>query len=255
MIALSVYRSQLIVLCSLLSACSPHLRMMNQPSGEQIPDYQCAATAPEGLTVTVHTVLVRNGPGIWVRDADWDEYIVSFKNSASSAVRIETLRLESPYLPAPQHSSLSLSQLEDRTKESIRAARDVAGVAGGAAVTVGATAAVAGATFTGALATPPVAVAPVAGMFIEYPLDRAIENHHLQHEDRSMIELTILERGAHLALEMPPGQEMLRSVFFPLTPGPSRLMVGYRIADEQRELAVPLLAFAQLHRKPMTAAH
>jgi hypothetical protein len=226
--------------------------MMQGPNKELVPDYRWAATAPDGLTATVHTVLVRNGPGSWVRDADWDEYIVTLKNSAPSALRIETLSLESPYLPVPQQSSLSLKQLEDRTKESLRTARELASVAGGAAVTVGATAVVAGAASTGALvpfAAAPAAAAPLAAMFVEYPLERAIENHHLKHEDRSMIELTILERGAHLALEVPPGQEELRSVFFPLTAGPSRLVVGYRIADEQRELAVPLPELAQLHLK------
>jgi hypothetical protein len=248
-----VYRKQLIVqivLCSLLSACSPHIRMLKESNKELLPDYRWAATAPDGLMVTVHTVLVRNGPGSWVRDADWDEYIVTLKNSAPFALRIETLRLESPYLPFQQQSSLSLTQLEDRTRASLRTAGDVASVAGGVAVTVGATALVADATMTGTLAA-----APLAGMLIEYPLDRAIVNHHLEHEDRSMIELTLLERGAHLALELPPDREELRSVFFPLTPGPTRLIVGYRIADEQRELAVPLPALARLHLKPVTAAH
>ena len=252
MVAMCVYRSRLIVLCSLLSACSPHLRMMNEPNKELVPDYRWAATAPDGLTVTVHTVLVRNGPGSWVRDADWDEYIVTLSNSAQAAVRIETLRLESPYLTVPQQSSLSLKQLEDRTKASLLSARDVASVTGGAAMAVGATATVAGAAPAGVLV--PLA-APLASAFVEYPMDRAIENHHLEREDRAMIELTILERGTHLALEVPPGHEELRSVFFPSTPGPSRLMVGYRILDDQRELAVPLPALAWLHLKPGIAAH
>jgi hypothetical protein len=256
MAGLCVNRIRLTLLCSLVSACSPQLRMLKESTKELIPDYQWTATAPDGLQITVHTVLVRNGAGSWTRDADWDEYIVTFKNAATSAVRIETLRLESPYLPVPQQSSLSLKQLEDRTNDSLRTARGVASVAGGAAIIAGATA-VAGAASTDALvpfAAAPVAAAPLVGMFVEYPLDRAIENHHLEHEDRSMIALTILERGAHLALDVPPGQQVLRSAFFPLTPGPSRLMVGYRIADEPRELAVPLPALAQLHLKSGIAA-
>ena len=254
MVVLAIYRSRLIVLCSLLSACSPHIRMIKESNKELLPDYRWAATAPDGLTVTVHTVLVRNGPGSWVRDADWDEYIVTFENSAPSALRIETLRLESPYLPVPQQCSLSLKHLEDRTKETLRTARNFSIVAGEAAG-LGATAAVASTYAVVPFAAAPAALAPLVGAVIEYPVDLAIENHHLEHEDHSMIELTILERGAHLALEVPPGHEELRSLFFPITPGPSRLMVGYRIAGEQRELAVPLPALKQLHLKPGTAAH
>ena len=249
MAVLSVYRSQLIVLCSLLSACNPHVRMIKESNKELLPDYHWAATAPDGLTVTVHTVLVRNGPGSWVRDADWDEYIVTLKNSAPSPLHIETLRLESPYLPVPQQSSLSLKQLENRTKETLRTARDFS-IASAEAAGLGATAAGASTYALIPFAAAPAAAAPLAGALIEYPLDRAIENHHLEHEDHSIIELTILERGVHLAYEVPPGQEELRSVFFPITPSPSRLMVGYRIADEQRELAVPLAALKQLHLKP-----
>jgi hypothetical protein len=134
-VASSVYRRQLlmIVLCSLLSACSPQLRMMKEPSAEQIPDYRWAATAPDGLTVTIHTVLVRNGPGSWVRDADWDEYILTIKNSSMSPMKIEALRLYSPYLPDPQQSSLDLQLLENQSRETLKNVRDVAVVAGAGA--------------------------------------------------------------------------------------------------------------------------
>jgi len=119
--------------------------------------------------------------------------------------------------------------------------------AGAATFTAGATAAV-GMAGSGLS----LAVAPLAGMFIAAPLEMALENQHLEHEDRSMIELTILERGTHLALEIPPDREKISSVFFPLTPGPARLLVGYRIADQPRELAVPLPALAKLHLRPKT---
>ncbi len=91
MAVLSVYRSQLIVLCSLLSACNPHVRMIKESNKELLPDYHWAATAPDGLTVTVHTVLVRNGPGSWVRDADWDEYMSDEGNPAHCARLLDRL--------------------------------------------------------------------------------------------------------------------------------------------------------------------
>ena len=248
-VALRVYRSQLIALCSLLSACSPQLRMVKEPNAEQIPDYRWAATAPDRLTVTVHTVLVRNGPGSWVRDADWDEYILTVKNSSRSAMKIEFLRLYSPYLPASQQSSLALLQLEDQSHDTLHDLRDVTVVAGSGALAAGATvAATAGAGYIGAAAVVPVAMMTLP--LLQYSMDQAVERRHLEHEDRSLIELTILERGMHLPLEVPPDGEATRSAFFPLTPAPNRLVIDYRVDGDRRSLEVLLTALAQLHLKP-----
>jgi hypothetical protein len=250
-VASSVYRRQLfmMVLCSLLSACSPQLRMMKEPSAEQIPDYRWAATAPDGLTVTIHTVLVRNGPGSWVRDADWDEDILTIKNSSMSAMKIEALRLYSPYLPDPQQSSLDLQLLENQSRETLKNVRDVAVVAGAGAFVAGVgVAASAGAGAVGAAMAVPLAT--LALPVLEYQMGAVAERRHLEHEDRSLIELTILERGLHLPLEVPAGGEATRSAFFPLTPGPNRLVIDYRIDGDRRVLEVPLPALAQLHLKP-----
>ena len=248
-VALCVYRSQLIALCSLLSACSPQLRMVKEPSVEQIPDYRWAATAPDGLTVTVHTVLVRNDPGSWVRDADWDEYILTVKNFSRSAMKIEFLRLYSPYLPASQQSSLALQQLEDQSHDTLHKVRDVTVVAGSGALAAGATvAATAGAGYIGAAAAVPAAMLTLP--YLQYSVDQTVERRHLEHEDRSLIELTILERGMHLPLAIPPDGEATRSAFFPLTPAPNRLVIDYRVDGDRRSLEVPLTALAQLHLKP-----
>jgi hypothetical protein len=246
--SLSVYRTELIVLCSLLGACSPQLRMMKEPNAEQIPDYQWAATATDGLSITVHTVLVRNGPGSWVRDADWDEYILTAKNTSPSAMKIKALRLYSPYLRGPQQSSLALQQLENQSHETLQNVRDVAVVAGSGAVAVGATAAVASTAYIGTAAA--IAAAPLTLALLEYPVRQSADRRHLEHEDRSLIELTILERSMHLPLEIPPGGETTRSAFFPLTPAPNRLEVDYQIGEAQQTLEVPLTALAQLHLKP-----
>ena len=247
MVALSVYRSRLIVLCSMLSACGPQLRMMKVPNEAQIPDYQWAAMAQDGLTITVHMVLVRNGPGSWVRDADWDEYILTVRNSSPSAMKIKALRLYSPYLSGPQQSSLALQHLENQSHETLQNVRDVAVVAGSGAFAVGATAAVASTAYVGTAAA--TAAAPLTLSLIEYPVQQSADRRHLEREDRSLIELTILERSMHLPLEIPPGGEITRSAFFPLTPAPNRLEVDYQIDEARQTLEVPLTALAQLHLK------
>ena len=220
--------------------------MLKEPNAEQIPDYRWAATAPDGLTATVHTVLVRNGPGSWVRDADWDEYILTVKNSSRSAMKIEFLRLYSPYLPASQQSSLVVKQLEEQSRNTLHNVRDVTVVAGSGALAAGTTVATtAGAGYIGATMVVPVAILTLP--FLQYSIDQTVERRHLEHEDRSLIELTILERGMHLPIEIPPDSEATRSAFFPLTPAPNRLVIDYRVDGDRRSLEVPLTALAQLH--------
>ena len=164
-------------------------------------------------------------------------------------MKIQILRLYSPCLPAPQQSSLALLQLEDQSRKTLQNVRDVAVVAGSGALAAGSTvAATSGAGYLGAAASIPVAVFTLP--FLQYPVDQTVERRHLEHEDRSLIELTILERGIHLPLEVPPGGEATQSAFFPLTPAPNRLVVDYRLDDDRRSLEVPLTALAQLHLKP-----
>jgi hypothetical protein len=246
-----VYPRSLIVLCALLSACSPQIRLLKEPGADRVADYHWTAAAPDGLNVTVHTVLVRDSPGSWVRDADWDEYILTIKNSSSSGLQIERVQLYSQYLSAAQDSSLSRQQLEDRSRATLANVRDAAVVAGAGAVVVGTTMAVASAGYVGAIAALPVG-------FIAIPLVIGYESEHTairrnrERQDNSLIQLTMLERGIHLPLDIPPGTEATRSAFFPLTPAPSRLLVGYRIDDEPHLLALELPALAQLHIKPGT---
>jgi len=244
-----LYRRSLAALCALLCACSPQIRMLEQPGAERVADYHWTVAAPDGLNVTLHTVLVRDSIGSWVRDADWDEYILTVRNSSPSDVKIEQVRLYSTYLGAAQDSSLSREQLEDRSRATMANVRDVAVVAGAGAVAVGTTMAVAGAGYVGTIAALPVGFIAIP-LVIGYESGHAAIRRNREHQDSSLIQLTMLERGVHLPLDIPAGTEATRSAFFPVTPAPTELVIGYRIDDESRVLRLELPALAQLHVKP-----
>jgi hypothetical protein len=109
-------------------------------------------------------------------------------------------------LPDPQQSSLDLQLLENQSRERLKNVRDVAVVAGAGAFVAGVgVAASAGAGAVGAAMAVPLAVLTLP--VLEYQMGAAAERRHVEHEDRSLIELTILERGLHLPLEVPAGEE------------------------------------------------
>jgi hypothetical protein len=244
------YGSPLGVLCVLLCACTPQIRMLKEPIADQVADYRWVATAPDGVSVMVHTVLVRNSPGSWERDADWDEYILAVKNSSPSAVQVKNVQLYSAYLPFAQQSSLSRQQLENKSHETLTNVRDVTLVAGSGAVVVGTTVAVASAGVIAGVAAIPVGF--IGLDLVGSQVQRASLRRNREQQDRSLIELTILERGIHLPLVIPADTEATRSAFFPLTPAPSRLVIAYRINDDHRVLVLELPALAQLHIKSGT---
>lgn len=246
-------RSPLIALCVLLGACSPQIRMSQDPIAGSVADYGWIATAPDGVSVTIHTVLTRNDPGSWARDAGWDEYIITVKNSSPSSVQVTQVQLYSPYFPSGQQSSLSRPQLEKASRETLQAVRDVTLVAGAGAFAVGTTVAVAGSSAVVA------ATAPVVGVVVLGAVDSQLQQSEIrrnrERQDESLIELTILERGIHLPLTVPAGRQTIRSAFFPLTPAPNRLLMNYRANDESRVLQLDLPALAQLHIKSDTTSH
>ncbi len=244
------FRWVLISLCMLLCACSAQNRMVKEPRTDLIGDVNWAVTGPDGVTITLHAVLASNSPGAWVLDADWDEYILTIGNHESSAISIERLQLCSKYLSAAEDSSLSYQQLEDRTRDTLKNVRDSAVIAGSVAVVGGATATVAAAGYAGTILAPAVGVLMLP--LIGYEASRTAVRRNHEHQDTSLIQLTILERGIHLPLNIAAGGDATWSAFFPLTPAPSRLVMSYLNNGESRVLALPLPALARLHIKLAT---
>jgi hypothetical protein len=60
----------------LLCACASS-RLLKNPLPATAADLGWTVSAPEGLTIEVDQLIVRNSGGSWVRDANWDEYASS----------------------------------------------------------------------------------------------------------------------------------------------------------------------------------
>ena len=224
----------------------------------------------EPVVLTVDAVISYHGPGSWKAHALWDEYLIGIQNRDSGAVTIEAVYLtdflgevvepgadpwvleeESRFrvteirrtsgdilrIGASRFSNLSEKEYRMVDKDIAQATAAVsalsAGTAGLGAALYG------GATMAGALATGAgVVLVPVAGFTMA---GNQINRIRVEREfERRRLELP-------LTIEPGPNATVLGSLFFRISPGPTRLVLRYRADEETHEVVLNLAPLAGLH--------
>lgn len=79
-ILLLVFESQFCAGCS-------GTKMLKEPLPMELTRV-LASTGNQNLTVNLEWVFVRDGPGSWARNVDWDEYLIRIKNVSSDRIDI-----------------------------------------------------------------------------------------------------------------------------------------------------------------------
>ena len=244
----------LFMLSGLLGGCASS-RLLKNPTPSTVADVGWAATAPEGLTVEVHQLIFRNSGGTWVRNANWDEYVLTITNGAADAIEIQEIDLYSDRLPAPEASSISREQLDARSNRTLRAMKD-AGIVAGVGIVGPSALIVAGiGTSGGMLSASGAGAAAAAVGIVAIPIgliggtSYVISRHRQDKKDRALLDRRLTERGYGVPLQIAAQSQMTKSAFFPITPSPSRLVVNYSIGGETRQVALELPDLAGLHLK------
>lgn len=75
-----------LALCLALAGCGG-AKLLQEPVAFT-PQAPLATSADAHLEVILHWVIVRDGPGTWARNADWDEYLVAVRNRSGGTVSI-----------------------------------------------------------------------------------------------------------------------------------------------------------------------
>jgi hypothetical protein len=243
-----------LVLLSALDGCASSRLLKNPPPATET-DVGWLASAPEGTTLEVHQLIFRNTGGSWVRDANWDEYVLTINNDSPQTIEIQGFYLYSDKLPAPVQSSMSREQLEARSNGTLRALKDV-GIVAGVGI-VAPTALIVGAIGTGGglLSASGGAAAIAAVGIVAIPVGLiggtvyVIRRHHQNTKDKALIDSRLVERGYNVPLQILPQTQVTRSAFFPITPAPTRLVLDYSTNGEVREISLGLPDLAGLHLK------
>lgn len=208
-----------------------------------------AAESDLRITATLDWVIVRDGPGTWAKNADWDEYLLRVNNQSDQPVRVTQLTVIDS-LDTKIETQSERKQLVKNSKKTARRYRESgikvkagrgAGtmlVAGAAVTAVGVGAAygaAAGAIMSGGTAVG-TAGAAAGGLLLLGPalavggIVRGVNNSKVNNQ----IEL----RQTILPLEIPAGEEFGLNAFFPLAPSPKMVELIYTDATGEHSLVI-----------------
>ncbi|MEK6691758.1 MAG: hypothetical protein AAB257_02075 [Nitrospinota bacterium] len=200
---------------------------------ETPPPHLGISSQDNNLNVSIDHVIVTNGPGSWVKDAKWDEYIVTFQNISDKPVSVQSVHLIDPrglYI----NPGLDPFQVEKESTSLAKAYADtgIHVVAGAAGVAAG----VVGVYF-------PLIGLPAAMMLGGSSLAdaRAEKNILLEFQKRQFKPFTFSTNA-----------QLTRSSIFPIIPNPKVLVVDYRVGNEMKTLEVSLEKLAGLHVTPQS---
>jgi len=239
-----------VLVLTLLSACA-YNKKLDQPIPLQPAD-AIATAVDERLSVTIDAIVVRDGPGSWSKNADWDEYLLHVLASSDRPVEITRIVVVDS-LGKHRKPSATRGDLQSGSKETARRYKDanlevtpgfggagmvVAGYAVGGAsaavglATLGTSGAAAGAAVAGAVLVAPVLM--TAGIVV------GVQEIRVQNE--------IKRRSTVFPVTVAVDQELLLDVFFPIAPAPQRVEVTYRHASGECVLVIDTKAvLAGLH--------
>lgn len=204
-----------------------------------------ATVSDQQVTAILDWVIVRDGPGTWAKNADWDEYLLRIRNLSDQPIQVIRVivvdSLDTRIESQPKRKQLvkGSKQTARRYKDSgikVKAGRGAGTmlVAGAAVTVIGVGAAsvvaVSGATVAGS------AGAAAGGLLLLGPalavggIVRGVRN--------SAVNKQIEQRQTVLPLELSAGEELPLNVFFPLAPSPGMVEISYTDVTGEHSLTI-----------------
>jgi len=236
----------------LLSACAivgcGGTKVLKEPQPMQTTQ-PLAAISDQRVAATLDWVIVRDGPGTWAKNADWDEYLLRVNNRTDQPIKVTQVivvdSLDTRIEPQSGRKQLvkSSKKTARRYKESgikVKAGRGAGTMlVAGAAVTVvgvGVANSALGVGIMSGAATAGSMGAVASGLLLLGPalavggIVRGVNN--------SKVNLQIELRQTVLPLEIPAGEELSIDVFFPLAPSPTMVVLTYTDASGEHSLFI-----------------
>ena len=234
-------RSGAIIVTATLSLCLVGCggsKVLKEPNPLAVTQ-SLATASDQHLYATLDWVIVRDGPGTWAKNVDWDEYLIRVQNLSDDSIRVTNITVFDS-VGTPIEARETRKQLVKGTKKTkrrykgeglkVKAGASTGTLVAAGAVTAAATAAAVssmsfglGAASSGAavgVATAGIILLPVlavGGVF------RGVNN--------SKVDKQIKSRQTLLPVVLQEEEEKSLDIFFPLTPSPRQIEVTY--ADSQ----------------------
>jgi hypothetical protein len=232
------------LLCTALGGCLATEYQFAAKDTAPALDLKLAAAQPP-IDVTLHTVLIYDGPGSWKRASLWDEYIVSMRNQGKEPLRVSAVVLldaagalripgDDPWALEKQSQTLEQRYL----REGVAFARSE--IPDALVYGSGAVGSAAGTMFSAASAT--ATTLGVVGLPLYYVVVFGVD-----HYNKAAVHREFDGRRLVLPVTLWPGETQTGSFFFPMTPDPKSLDLYWSDAPGAKELVLSLQALHGLH--------
>ncbi len=199
-----------------------------------------AAAQDAAMATTLDWVILRNGPGTWSKNADWDQYLLRIENQSKVALVLGEIFLEDS-TGTKVYPELGRQALRTSSKQVAKRYKDVdvhvkpgTGTEAMVATVIGTTVVggyvvVAGGLISGLLSTLGLSTSfgtafttAGAALLVAGP---AIVIRNQRH--RREVDARIQEFRSDLPYSVAPGVVERVVIFFPITPSPRRLVLRY----------------------------
>ncbi|MDJ0941583.1 MAG: hypothetical protein QNJ00_17600 [Woeseiaceae bacterium] len=227
----------------LLSGCGG-TKVLKEPEPLEIGQ-PIIADSDERVAVVLDWVIVRDGPGTWAKNADWDEYLLRIQNVSERPVEIRSVTVLDSSLTS-QHSVADRKRLVRATRETARRYEDegVEVKAGTGATTLVAVGGISASVGMGAGAAAMygsgAALGATAGALLLAPV--LITNGIVRGVNNGKVNKEIGLRQSMLPRTIAAGEVAALNLFFPIAPSPASVEVAYADADGEYVLAIDTTA-------------
>jgi hypothetical protein len=205
------------------AGCAGGGRYIKEPSAA--PEIGIFA-ASDDLHVTLNCLIYANGPGSWVKDAPWHEYIVSVKTPPDKSLTIFKMALVDP-TGVERMSGAHPAQLKQASESLLKMYKSQgtlgAAAAGGMAASFLTAIPLLGPAFN------------IAGMGLQK------SGRYADAKDQEEIAAEFQRRQLPFPLSLSANANVRGSFFFPVIPNPKALVIDYRVGKEMETKTLKML--------------
>lgn len=202
-----------------------------------------AGSSDQRLAATLDWIIVRDGPGSWAKNADWDEYLMRAQNRGDQALIITQVSVTDS-LGTRIRPGRDRKQLVRGAKNAVHRYQDdglkvKAGAGAGTLVAAGAitgATTIATVTVVGPFALGEAGAVAASGGLLLAPvlavggIMRSVNNGRVSEQIES--------RQSYLPVVLQADEQISLDIFFPLTPSPQQIEVRYADATGDHTLVI-----------------
>lgn len=210
------------LISGLLAACATGPGLIGNPSA---PPPDLGLTTTDGiLSAALNYLIVENGPGSWVENALWDEYVLTLENLTGDPLVIERVSLIDPRGVFIE-SEVDPVILEEKTRSLAQQYESI-----GMSIAIGQAVSAAGVGMI---------FGPISSVF-------GVTRKHYEQQEQADIRNEFNRRQFNM-VRLQGQQSMTRSAFFPVVPNPQALVIHYRGGNTPGIVEISLERLKGLH--------